>query len=239
MNVFLVPVRSPAARETRRPPLALYCEPALEPIEPEVVGDGVARPGLFARMGRSFRQALAEGEAERRRREAGHPDAAGGSRMGRWVKRKLADSVAEHRLLWALRSQTSAGLVHPDTMTSDAARAFAVSECRRDLNKHAFWCAVDGLLFIASGVIAVIPGPNLIAYYLIFRCVSHYFSLAGALRGVRPSLWTPQPSSHLTAVAQALPLPPAERDARVDEAAAALGLERLTAFVRRMSAVRS
>lgn len=238
MTVFLVPVRPPGAGASRLPTLALYCEPAPEPVEPEVVGEGATRPGLFARMGRSFRQALAEGEAERRRREAGQPESAGGSRMGRWIKRRLADSVAEHRLLWALRSQSTARLIHPDTMSSGEAVAFAVGECRRDRNKHGFWCAVDGLLFIASGVIAVIPGPNLIAYYLIFRCVSHYFSLAGALRGARAALWTPEPSPHLTAVAQSLALPDVQRDARVDAAADALGLERLTAFVRRMSGVR-
>lgn len=233
MDVFLVPVRPTGQSGT--PEFALYCEPAPEPVEPEVVGAGVAKPGLFARLARSFRQALAEGEAERRRQEAGHPETAGGSRVGRFIKRKLADSVAEHRLLWALRHHTQARLVHPDLVPADRALAWAMGEFRKDLKKHGFWCVVDGLLVIASGLIAVVPGPNVIAYYLIFRLVSHYFSLMGARRGLRRDMWTTQASAELSAVGAALSLPIIERDARIDDAARGLGLERLTAFVRRVA----
>lgn len=233
MDVFLVPIRP--AGQSGTPEFALYCEPALEPVEPEVVGAGVPKPGLFARLARSFRQALAEGEAERRRQEAGHPETVRSSRLGAFIKKKLADSVAEHRLLWALRLHTRARLVHPDVVPADRALAWARGEFRKDLKKHGFWCVVDGVLVIASGLIAVVPGPNVIAYYLIFRLVSHYFSLMGARRGLRHDLWTTQASAELSAVGAALSLPGTERDTRIDEAAAALGLERLTAFVRRVA----
>lgn len=227
-----MPVRLPGQK--RGPAHALYCEPAPEPITPEVIGPDGARPGLFVRLKRSFQQALAEGEAERRRRERGEPESQGGSGVGRFIKRKLADSVAEHRLLWALRHERSATLHHPLGMTAADAVSFAKSECARDRNKHAFWAVVDALLFVASGLIAWVPGPNVLAYYLLFRAVSHYFSLVGGLHGARASLWTPVASRPLTALEEALTLPADARAARVQEVAEALGLERLPLFMRRV-----
>lgn len=227
-----MPVRLPGQK--RGPAHALYCEPAPEPITPEVIGPDGARPGLFVRLKRSFQQALAEGEAERRRRERGEPESQGGSGVGRFIKRKLADSVAEHRLLWALRHERSATLHHPLGMTAADAVSFARSECGRDRNKHAFWAVVDALLFVASGLIAWVPGPNVLAYYLLFRAVSHYFSLVGGLHGARASMWTPVASRPLTALEEALTLPADARAARVQEVAEALGLERLPLFMRRV-----
>ncbi|MDA1307542.1 MAG: hypothetical protein O2917_09805 [Acidobacteria bacterium] len=237
MKVYLVPVQ-PAGRKGT-PEFAMYCEPGPEAVDPEVVGEDMPKRGLFARLARSFRDALAEGEAERRRQEAGQPDTAGGGKFSRLLKKKLADSVAEHRLLWALRHQTSAQLVHPDVVSADRVLAWARGEFKRDFNKHLFWCVVDGVLVAASAVIAPIPGPNLIAYYLIFRLVSHYLSLVGARRGLRADLWTTEPSRALTTIGAALTLAPADRDAKVDEAARALGLERLTTFVSRVTPGRS
>lgn len=233
MDVFIVPVRLP--EQARGPAHALYCEPEPEVVEPEVITEDGRRPGLFTRMKRSFQQALAEGEAERRRRERGEPETAGGTRVGRFIKRKLADSVAEHRLLWALRQTSSARLLHPVSMSSAAAVAFATGECARDRNKHAFWALVDGLLFVASGLIAWVPGPNFLAYYLLFRAVSHYFSLVGGLRGGRASTWTPVASAPLSDLEAAMTLPPDARAARVAAASDALGLERLPLFIKRMA----
>jgi len=237
VNVYLVPVQ-PAGRKGT-PEFVLYCEPGAEPVEPEVVGEDTPKPGFFARfspkrLARSFRQALAEGEAERRRQESGQPETAGGGRLSRFVKKKLADSVAEHRLLWALRNQTTARLVHPDVVSADRALAWARAEFKRDFNKHLFWCVIDGVLVVASGLLAPIPGPNLIAYYLIFRFGSHYLSVVGARRGLRADLWTTESSPALTTIGAALTLAPADRDVKVDEAARTLGLERLTAFVSRV-----
>jgi hypothetical protein len=231
VNVYLVPVRPPGG--SGKSEFALYCEPPLDASALDADGN---TPGLFQRMARSFRQALADGEAERRRREAGQPESREGSWLGRLVKRKLADSVAEHRVLWALRRVSSATLFHSTDVDATRAVAIAAGECRRDRNKHAFWCVVDGLLFVASGLIAVIPGPNLIAYYLLFRCVSHYLSLVGAVHGARPGTWVPEASTALADVAAALALPIPARDERLKAASAALGLERLPAFVSRMSA---
>lgn len=231
MDVFLVPVRPAGGQQGSR--FALYCEPPPEPIDPEVDGE-VPKRGLFARWGRKFREALAEGEAEQRRQEAGQPEQPGGG-VGRFVKRKLAEAVAEHRLLWTLRRKDRARLLHPDTVPGPEALEWALHEFRRDFGKHRLWCVVDGLIVIVSAPLALVPGPNFLAYYFMFRSVGHYFSLLGARRGMARDTWTVTPSSELSSVEAALGLPATERDRQVDAAATALGLERLTAFVRRVA----
>ncbi len=243
MDVFLIPVRPATASGEKR--FELYCESASAASTSDAPdADDAARPSLWSRWAQRFREALAEGEAEQHRMEAGSSDpasqegaqtgSAGDSRVGRLLRRKLAEAVAEHRLLWSLRHADAARLFHPELMPSDRAVAWAVDEFRRDFGKHRFWCVVGALVVVASAPLAVIPGPNVLAYYFIFRSVGHYFSLRGAQRGMHVTMWTGVPSRALNDLEAALTLTGAEREARVDAIAAALGLERLAAFVRRV-----
>ncbi len=230
MDVYLIPLRPSSASGT--PEFVLYCEPPPDPIEPEV--EGAPRRGFFARMVARFKQAMAEGEEEERRQEAGYPESQSGSRVGRFMKRKLASAVAEHRLLWTLRHHTSARLHHPDTMAADRALGWALGEFRRDFSKHRLWCIVHALIVVASTPLAFVPGPNFLAYYFIFLSVGHYFSMRGAQRGMKREMWTTAGSPALQALSDALGLPINEQETRVAAAARALGLERLEAFVRRV-----
>jgi hypothetical protein len=233
MDVFLVPVAPARFSEA---PVVLYCEPPPDPVTPEP-GAGEPRPSLFARMVAGFKQALAEGEAEQRRQERGDPPSTHGSRISRLVKRKLAEAVAEQRLLWHLRHVTAARLIHADTMTSERAIALATAEFTKDFSKHRLWCVIDTAIAIVSILLALVPGPNLLGYYFVFRAVGHLFSLRGARKGREASLWTAVPSPPLSELQEALNLPGPERDTRVDAIGATLGLERLTYFVRRMARV--
>src|SRR5437867_1933445 len=100
MDIFLVPV-GPDRHE-------LYCEAPIEPVA------GSTRDGPSSWMRRKmdrFRQLLAEAEHERRLRERGEAEASRG--VWRWVMRKIAESIAEQRLLWHLRRVESARLFHP------------------------------------------------------------------------------------------------------------------------------
>lgn len=230
MDVFLIPLRPASGSST--PEFVLYCEPPPDPIEPEVVG--APRPGFFARMVARFKQAMAEGEEEERRQEAGFPESQTGSRAGRFMKRKLASAVAEHRLLWTLRRYTSATLHYPLSVAPDRALAWAVGEFQRDHSKHRLWCVVHALIVVASTPLAFVPGPNFLAYYFIFLSVGHYFSMRGAQQGMQQEMWRTQASPALQSLSDAMALPAHEREARVADAAKALGLERLVAFVRRV-----
>lgn len=231
MDVFLIPLRPPSA--SGDPEFVLYCEAPASPIEPEV--EGAPRRGLVARSIARFKQAMAEGEEEQRRQEAGHPETRSGSRVGRLMKRKLASAVAEHRLLWALRRHSHATLHHPDNVPPDRALTWAIEEFRRDYSKHRLWCVVDGVVVAASALLALLPGPNVVAYYFIFLTVGHYFSLRGAQVGIRRETWTTQVAPALTDVGAAWSVPDSERDARISGAAHQLGLERLVYFARRIA----
>jgi len=217
MTVYLVP----ASRDRYE----LYCEVAAMPVP-----DSEARSStLRGRVVAVFRKALAEGEAVRRGVSPAAQSAT--SRVRRAVVRKIAEAVAEQRLLWHLRREPTAHLLHPD----DLAPASAFEIMRRllatDRDKHRRWCVIDALLTIASTPVALLPGPNVLAYYFIFRTVGHFLSMRGAQHGLSGVTWTAAGSEHLTAIRGVLPLEKDSRARRVDEIAAALGLDELGLFV--------
>lgn len=216
MDVYLVP--------TGRARHELYCEAA----STAPGGDAPGAASLWQRMSGVFHRVLAEGE---RARDAPHDAPASHSRARRFVTRKLAEAVAEQRLLWNLRGETEVRLVHPD----DLASAAAVDETRRilgaDRDKHRRWAVIDGLLILISAPFALLPGPNVLAYYFIFRTVGHVLSMRGAQQGLSAITWQPQASPPLTDLRRALDLAPAARGPAVATVAAALGLERLASFV--------
>lgn len=220
MNVYLVPAS--ASR------YALYCEARAAPVSP----DDPAPSTLWARVVASFKRAVDEGEAETHGLQA--PE--GRSRLRRLITRKLAEAVAEQRLLWHLRYETTVTLLHPDTLGSAEAIAIVRGELANDYARHRRWLVVDTLATLVTGpVFFFIPGPNVVSWYFSFRAVGHFFSMKGARRGLSVIEFTPQPSEALSAVASALE---AEGVARVDQlerAAIALGLDRLPAFVERIA----
>src|SRR5262245_61896184 len=192
MDVYLVPVG--AYRHE------LYCEVPDEPEDQDAdaAGDADAKPGYFRRLRLRFREMLAE--AERDRRQARSPAIEGGwlvrikMRTMRWV----AESIAEQRLLWHLRSQTEACLFYPDDLDEAKAQAALKSQLRSDFEKHRFWLAIDALLFTASGLLALVPGPNFLAYYFAFRLVGHYLSMRGAQNGLQSVQWRSEKSEALS-----------------------------------------
>jgi len=227
MEVFLIPVA-----EDR---YELYCEVPDDDPPDEGSGERGVLRGLIHR----FRQALAEAERERRMsadERAAHSSEAGGSwlrRAKRYVMCRIAESIAEQRLLWHLRRQTHATAVHPEDLAPDRAMHVVTASMQADYDKHLRWLVIDGLLFVISGALVVVPGPNVVAYYLGFRLVGHYFSMRGARNALRGVAWATQPSAPLSELRHALRLEPEERSARVADIAARLHLERLATFFSR------
>lgn len=223
MDVYLVPVG--------RDRYELYCE---VPDEPEEPGEE-RHSGFIRRMKSRFTAMLEEAERERRRthaeREAEQRTffARLKGRAMRWV----AESIAEQRLLWHLRRQAVACLYHPaDVQTADAT-ALLRRQLRRDFDRHRFWLVIDSLLFIASGVLVLLPGPNLAAYYFAFRMVGHYLSLRGARQGLDGVAWATEASAPLTMLRDAIHLAGDARERHVDDVARALKLEHLARFFER------
>jgi hypothetical protein len=220
MDVYLVPVGAERYE--------LYCEVPDEPDELDEDG----RLGFFGRMRQRFRDMLSE--AERNRRQPRPIEERGWlgrlkARSMRWV----AESIAEQRLLWHLRRQTEATLFYPHDLDATYALSLMRSQMRRDFEKHRFWLIVDSIGFVASGLLMLIPGPNLLAYYFAFRCVGHFFSLRGARQALSAVHWRSQPSQPLTELRRAIALDPEIRVRRVHEVAVSLRLEHLATFFER------
>jgi hypothetical protein len=223
MDVYLVPVGVDRHE--------LYCEvpdePELEPTEP---GES---HGIFRRMKDRFTAMLAEAERERRQARSTTVQRGWLARVKARTMRLVAESIAEQRLLWHLRRQTAACLFYPDDLDESKAIAEMRAQLGRDFDKHRFWMTIDGLCFVASGLLALVPGPNVLAYYFAFRLVGHYLSLRGARQGLTGVTWRTEKSEALSELRRAIHLDPAVRERRVNEVALRLRLEHLASFFER------
>jgi hypothetical protein len=219
MNVYLVPVGADRYE--------LYCE---IPEDPEDADDS---PGLFRRLTNRFHEMIAEAERERRQ---GTPPGEGRGWLSRVRARTLrwvAESIAEQRLLWHMRHQTTAVLHYPDDTDEDQAVKILRQQLARDYDKHRFWLVIDSLLTLAAWPLSFVPGPNFLLYFFIFRIVGHYLSLRGAKRGLSVVEWRCHPSAPLAELRKLLTLDPVVRESRVQAVAATLRLEHLESFFQR------
>lgn len=225
MDVFVIPIGGDR--------YALYIEP---PADPEPAADGVPSSGLAGRLRQRFNIMLraAEERQHRQRHEAASEAAAAGRIQDR-VLGWIAQRIAEQRLLWSLRRQTSAVAVHPQDMTFDQVMAFVRRTLQRDYERHRLWLVVDTIGLVLSGPIAVIPGPNVLAYYFAFRVVGHWLSMRGAAQGLRQVSWSGRPCPPLAELRDIVHLESAARDARVHEIAQRLRLPHLSTFVERVA----
>lgn len=221
MDVYLVPVGAERYE--------LYCEVPDEPVEP----DAEPPRGFIRRMAHRFREMLAEAERERRHGRAPGVPRGWAGRMKARSLRWVAESIAEQRLLWHMRRQTTAALHYPDDLDEARAVALLREQLGRDFDKHRFWLAIDSLAFVASGLLMLVPGPNMLAYYFAFRMVGHFFSLRGARRGLNTVAWRHERSEPLSELRRALSLAPDVRERRVHDVALKLRLEHLASFFER------
>lgn len=225
MNVYLVPVGASHHE--------LYTEVS---SDAESIDEGDGR-SWWSRQKQWFRRALADAEIERERRERGEP--ATGNRIARFVVGKIAEFVVELRLLWHLRGVEAATLVHPDDLHMSLALRQAREQFGLDVRRHWRWCLTDaGIAAIVGPLFFFVPGPNVIAYYFVFRAIGHFLAARGAQRGRDRIKWRTEASAVLAQIRPALGLDPGERRARLDAIAASLGLSKLALFVERVSKAR-
>jgi hypothetical protein len=223
MDVFLVPIGADRYE--------LYCEVPDDPQEQEAASPR----GVLHRLKLKFNQVVAEAERERRMSHAERPQRGFWGRLRARTMRLVAESIAEQRFLWHLRSQTDACLFHPDDITSAEAIAFLRKQLGRDFDKHQFWLIFDALGLLGSFLLVPIPGPNPILYYFAFRVVGHYLSLRGARQGLNVTTWGAQARAPLTELRRAFALDPESREQHVNDIALRLHLEHLATFFRRIA----
>jgi hypothetical protein len=223
MDVFLVPVAVDRYE--------FYCE---EPDDPDTAEGAEPPKGFFRRMTHRVRAALAE--AERERRSGGATDEAPASLFARLKARTLrwaAEWIAEQRLLWQLRRQQEALLLHPDDLTGVQAEQLLKRSLQRDWERHRFWLVIDSLGLVGSALLILLPGPNFIGYYFLVRTAGHYFSLRGARKGLSGVAWRTEPSAALTSLRAIVTEPCEAREDQVQAVAASLRLEHFARFFQR------
>ena len=233
MEVFVIP--------TGRDRYELYSEVSSD----AELKDVVPAPGVLGRIRQYFVVTLRRVEDHQYGRGGTRATGTGSSanplvgfcqsiqnRILNWAGRRLA----EERLLWSLRRQTSVVAVHPQDMTFEQVLAQIHRALRRDGDRHRMWFVVHFLGFVASGPLAFVPGPNLVAYFFAFRMVGHGLSMRGATQGLRRISWTGRPCPALTDLRDVPTLESPARDARISDVAARLRLLHLTRLFRHAAA---
>jgi hypothetical protein len=108
--------------------------------------------------------------------------------------RSAAETIDEQRTLWRLRQAAEATLVYPAPLDQVSALDTSRRLLAHARRHHAWWLAIDGVVFAASGLFALVPGPNLIAYYFAMRFAGHFLSWRGAQRGLGALRWSARPA---------------------------------------------
>jgi len=216
--IFLVPL-GPSRFE-------LYSEPP-DDHDHAAMPEGDGGDGFVRRQLHRFNEWWRDAVHTARRSE---PSA---SRLGRardWMVCRISESIAEQRTLWSLRHAATATLVHPTNLPERAAVERRNAILARARRHHGVWLIIDGLLFAASGLLALVPGPNVLAYYFGFRMIGHYLSWRGARQGMVATRWSTRAEPALDELAALAGEPRETRASRVAAIAAALKLPRLAAF---------
>jgi hypothetical protein len=142
--------------------------------------------------------------------------------------RRAAETMAEQRTLWALRQAVEATLVYP--VGIEQPRPTLVGSLDRARRFHFRWMCLDAIALAAAGLLALVPGPNIVAYYFALRLIGHVLCWRGARRGIESITWSWQPDCALAELELLVDVPRAARAARVEAIGEELKLRRLAAF---------
>lgn len=223
MNVYLVPIG--------RDRFECYYEAA----DQEDSDEPAEARGFFARLRARFQEQLREAERARHHKSIEEPRTFAG-RLQKRSLRWMAERIAEQRLLWHLRTADSAMLHISSDLAPERAEAIMRESMKRDADRHRNRMIPHTLVLIASGAVAVVPGPNLIAYLFTFTAVGHFLSWRGASNALKAVKWTINPDLALTEIHRSFALAPDERHRIILAAAERLHMPRMARFVEQMSA---
>lgn len=222
MDVYLVPV-GPDRFEC-------YYE-AAEQDQPDEPASG---NGFIARMRAKFNQQLKDAEEARHQKAIEEPTSFLG-RMQKRAMRFIAERIAEQRLLWQLRKADAATLHTSDDLPQERAESIMRASMKRDSDHHRNRMIPHTLVLIASALVAIVPGPNVLAYLFTFTAVGHFLAWRGAANALNTVTWTITTDPALTEIHRAFALAPGERHHIILAAAERLHMPRMARFVEQMA----
>lgn len=228
MVVHVIPI--PAGTGVR---YELYCPASGSDVDD--AGEPHQAPGLFARWKQRFSTTIRDAE-ERQNRPSADAPAGRVARLQEWMLGWIAERVAEQRLLWSLRSETSVDLAHADDVPFGDVMTMVRQSLQADYDRHRRWLVIDTIGLAISGLLALIPGPNLVAYFFVFRVGGHWFSMRGATQGLSGIAWNSRPEAALRELRAAVLEEPRGHALRIRQLAETLDLPDLPAFISRMTA---
>jgi hypothetical protein len=165
----------------------LYTEP------PEDSGSAGPHPddGLIRRLTHQLQQRWLEMV-----RVAQREDAAPGrfARVRDWLVRNIAESIDQQRTLWSLRRATWATLVYPADLSEASAVATRARLLAHARTHHGWWLLVNLVAVAATAILVLVPGPNIIGYYFLFRVAGHFLSWQGARHALLRIVWHTRPA---------------------------------------------
>jgi len=207
----------------------LYCESAGQDANPEPPAEGV-----IGRLRHQFATMLRAAEERQHRRGTEAPKGFLG-RVQDQIMAWVAERIAEQRLLWNLRGETAAVAMHPDDMTFEQVQTLIHRILQRDYDRHKLWLVVDTVGLVASMLLVIVPGPNLVGYYFAFRVVGHWLSMRGASHGLHRVSWTGRGCPPLTDLRTVATMQGGERERQVHAIAERLRLQRFPTFFERVA----
>jgi hypothetical protein len=191
--------------------------------------------GFFAGLRYTFSQQLKDAENARHQAAIDEPK----TFLGRIHKRSLryiAERIAEQRLLWHLRRAKAATLHVPGDLSAAAGERIMREIMKRDADRHRNRMIPHTLALIVSGVVAFVPGPNVLGYLFTFTAVGHFLSWRGAVNALQGVAWTVQPDPDLTELRRAFSLGADDRHRLIKEVAHRLHMPKMARFVEQMAA---
>jgi hypothetical protein len=218
--VYLVPIGRDA--------FECYYE-AADDDEPEQPGTG-----FFGRLRQRFNEQLKEAERARHERIIEEPKTFLG-RMQKRSMRWIAERIAEQRLLWHLRTADAATLHIPGDLDAERAGAIMRGSMKRDADRHRNLLIPHTVALILAGLVAFVPGPNVLGYLFTFTVVGHFLAWRGAVNALHKVAWTITANPELTDLRRAFSLEDDERHRLILEVSQRLHMPRLARFVERMS----
>jgi len=85
-------------------------------------------------------------------------------------------------MLSQLRSATMIELHHPASRANDEVLAIWQDYVSRQRNRHLVWLTINGVVAPFTVLFAILPGPNIIGYWFLYRAVHHLLVVWGTVR---------------------------------------------------------